>query len=782
MKSSRPLSQSIAQIAAGCALSGGFLSLAGMLWWWSGRWHETAFTTNQVPMAPSTALLMLLLSVAAYLRTKPRANRGTRIAEAACGLAVIMFATLLGLSAFVEFAGPVESWLSGTSETLGKFSLGRMSPWTAGTFVLGAGALLCAQASESFWRPLRSMGGWLGLTVLFVGGAVVAGYVARTPFLYGGAYIPMARLTGGTFAFLGAAILLGGGSEAWPLRMVLRGPSDSDGRATYQVQWSLLLLFVGLASGITVVGLFFLNRRQAEARDAARAELEAIADLKAQQLVNWRQERLLDGRFFSQSPFVARDVLRLLDAPSDKSVVSEVKRWLTLLKADERYERVTLYDSQLNPLVSVPDRIGALSAAERSELAGALDADHVLLNDLHRHDPSTGIHLDLFVPIFLPGASNSIDAKLLNRTEPPIAVLHLQINPITFLYPLVQSWPTPSPSAETLLIRREGNSVLYLNNLRHQPGTGMILRRPLKDPRLLEAIALREENRVCEGLDYRGVPVVAAVRAVPDTTWVMVAKVDEAELYAPVRRQALAAGAVTLALVCASTLGVTALSQRRSEQLLAAQLVAERERRILAERFEHLMKHANDAVLLVDARGHILEVNDRALQTYGWTHAELKNLTLPDLRSPGSRPGFPDQVQTMHECGQALFETEHRRKDGTCFPVEVSANLVHIDGHPVELAIVRDITRRKAEEAQRRQAEEALRRQAEELRLRNEDLTRFNRATVDRELRMIELKKLVNELSRRLQRPPPFALDFIDDPPMTHDSRVAPADTPGDRS
>ncbi|MDX9707909.1 MAG: hypothetical protein RBT86_10050, partial [Azospira sp.] len=49
-----------------------------------------------------------------------------------------------------------------------------------------------------------------------------------------------------------------------------------------------------------------------------------------------------------------------------------------------------------------------------------------------------------------------------------------------------------------------------------------------------------------------------------------------------------------------------------------------------------------------------------------------------------------------------------------------------------------------------------------ELRTRNEELERFNRASVDRELDMIELKRQVNVLASELGRPPPYDLSFVD--------------------
>jgi PAS domain S-box-containing protein len=80
-------------------------------------------------------------------------------------------------------------------------------------------------------------------------------------------------------------------------------------------------------------------------------------------------------------------------------------------------------------------------------------------------------------------------------------------------------------------------------------------------------------------------------------------------------------------------------------------------------------------------------------------------------------------------------------------------------GQPVIAVVtISDITERK-------RSEEGVRRYADELRAANEELMRFNRSMVDRELRMIELKKEINELSARLGHQPRYSLDFETDYP-----------------
>jgi two-component system sensor histidine kinase/response regulator len=100
-------------------------------------------------------------------------------------------------------------------------------------------------------------------------------------------------------------------------------------------------------------------------------------------------------------------------------------------------------------------------------------------------------------------------------------------------------------SAETLLVRREGNDVVFLNELRHRPGPALTLHRTASDPRLPAAMVARGETGVREAVDYREVAVWAAMRAIPGSPWFMVAKVDREESYAPIRGKAWSVSVLT---------------------------------------------------------------------------------------------------------------------------------------------------------------------------------------------------------------------------------------------
>ncbi|MCL6634589.1 MAG: EAL domain-containing protein [Peptococcaceae bacterium] len=116
-------------------------------------------------------------------------------------------------------------------------------------------------------------------------------------------------------------------------------------------------------------------------------------------------------------------------------------------------------------------------------------------------------------------------------------------------------------------------------------------------------------------------------------------------------------------------------------------------------RYRLLSENARDIILFVRPDGRIIEANRAALAAYGYSREELLALRIHDLREPGEEALITAQMQQADETG-ILFETVHRRKDGTTFPVEVSSRGTVLNGERVLLSVVRDITERKKVEKQ----------------------------------------------------------------------------------
>jgi PAS domain S-box-containing protein len=148
-----------------------------------------------------------------------------------------------------------------------------------------------------------------------------------------------------------------------------------------------------------------------------------------------------------------------------------------------------------------------------------------------------------------------------------------------------------------------------------------------------------------------------------------------------------------------SILSTDITDRRRADERRAEQAL---------DRYRLLFQHAQDIVLFIRADGGIAEANDAAVAAYGYDRATLLGMTVFHLRAAATVGATVSQMLQADRDG-ITFETLHRRRDGTTFPVEVSSRGAEVAGERLLLSIIRDVTERK-------RGEEALRRSEEQLR------------------------------------------------------------------
>ena len=279
------------------------------------------------------------------------------------------------------------------------------------------------------------------------------------------------------------------------------------------------------------------------------------------------------------------------------------------------------------------------------------------------------------------------------REERARGAVVLVVDPARDLWPLLNREAIPSDTGETVLMRREGNDVVFLSPLRLRRGAGPV-RVPVATPMFAAAEALAGREGIGTFRDYRGVSVLAATRPIRGTEWGLVRKIDLAEATADAHRGAWMLAAMSALLVCGFAGILRSLSWRqiaREAQTTAAHELALRS---ASARYQLLSDHANDILLFVGPQGRILDANRAAESIYGRSAEELRAMDITDLRPPDLRDTLTDQLQEALEKG-IVYETVHVRRDGTSFPVEVSATGAVLDGDPIILAILRDVGARK---------------------------------------------------------------------------------------
>jgi len=294
-------------------------------------------------------------------------------------------------------------------------------------------------------------------------------------------------------------------------------------RVFRKIPWQLLFIFFILVIAICSVGLFYYQSQKKEIKKDKQDELVAIADLKVGQIANWRKERLADAATIRENFLLAPHIRRFLHNPKETKGRKGLLTWLESFRETYQYDNILLINKEGTLLLSVANK-GTVIGPDLKKLASeAMGKRKIVFSDLYRSKVDDRIHLSIIVPI------------LSEDKDETLGVFLLRIDPYLFLYPLIEKWPTPSLTAETMLIRREGDEVVYLSDVRHLKGTALTLRLPVSDPHLPAAMLAKGREGIVEGIDYRGTGVLAAIRSIPGSSWGIVSKVDKEELYAPIR-------------------------------------------------------------------------------------------------------------------------------------------------------------------------------------------------------------------------------------------------------
>lgn len=503
--------------------------------------------------------------------------------------------------------------------------------------------------------------------------------------------------------------------------------------------WVPLVLLVGFTLMVGVVTSLLYQDQQATIEREALNQIEAVAELKATELSRWRAARIVDGRVLAENRSLAESAERLIKDHADKDARQRLLNWLASIRSNPSYSVVALVDSQ--GVVT-----GAISGIDAStdNRVGTIARDVLVAGEVELTDLYLDEHGETDMYLVIP----LIDSETQQST---IGALVLEIDLEAYLYPYLVEWPIPTDTAETYLVRRDGDDALFLSNLRFAQDAALSLRTPLDGGIALPAMkaALAEEGPVI-GLDYRGVEVVADVRSLPDSPWYLVAKMDTSEAYSQANERLL------LLLVIAgfssvSAAGIAALWWRH-ERALHFKRVLETERsnqaalRESEERFRVIAENVPGGVYLCrdDAAWTMVYVNAGMENLTGVSRADLLSgeVTYASLCHPDDLDDMRAEIDRALQGGTA-FHLVYRltRADGNEVWLEEFGDRIDHEGDSGLLeGVIFDITARKATEAElamhRENLEQLVNTRTQELGAANSSLDAANE----------ELQCLVEEL------------------------------------
>lgn len=394
-------------------------------------------------------------------------------------------------------------------------------------------------------------------------------------------------------------------------------------------KYKMSAIFCALLTIVAFLGFGYFEYQKNSIIQDKQHELAAVADLKVAQIARWRNERLKHVEYIFNNPLFYHQIKNFLDNPGNSENKANVEKWLKSLQTLKLFDDIYLFDAKDKEVLSYQTS-GKLDSHVKELIARTRLAQYPSVSDLHTASTSYLAHIDITIPLVEQ-----------NRPGSYIGMLFMQLKPQTDLFPLIQSWPTPSRTAETLLVRRENNSFSYLNELRHRPGMAF----KLLDKS--DSVAVKSVNGidgVIKGVDYRNVPVLAVSRAIPGTSWSMVAKVDMEEICAPLYLEAwiTAAGVLLLSVIVAGIFRSWWLRQR-------ARFHAElHEEHLRAEEASNMEAEQRGKTLMV---GSVLHDVGNALTSIGTLAVKhIGESNWPEIKSVAMlRRMFSEQSQALDQ-------------------------------------------------------------------------------------------------------------------------------------
>jgi len=320
------------------------------------------------------------------------------------------------------------------------------------------------------------------------------------------------------------------------------------------------------------LGIIAYQSEKAALSERITGQLTSIADIQKSRVQSWLAERASEARFLARDEHIVQDIQMLEDHADprrykDTRVYTNIVSQMQAIKENHGYLDIVILDPAGKVVVSTQENELGKSRAGEAYFRNAtmLQQSEHFIQDIYRDTHFGKLAIAFSVPMRAERGRGRL-----------VGVTVVIADAATSLYPLIEGWPGMGRTGDTLVAKRVGNEVVFLNRLRYQPDSPLRLKFPVSSSPspILNAVEGREG--IMQARDYRGVMVLAAYRHIPETGWGLVIKEDLDDAFAPVR---LLAYRVVLTMGFALVLVVLLIfmvSRKIAEPIISLNSLAER--------------------------------------------------------------------------------------------------------------------------------------------------------------------------------------------------------------
>jgi two-component system cell cycle sensor histidine kinase/response regulator CckA len=463
-----------------------------------------------------------------------------------------------------------------------------------------------------------------------------------------------------------------------------------------RLPWTYLLVFLAGAMLVVLALWYVIASQRASILSNWQKQVESIANDRVRLVDSWLNARRTDADVLAASP----PVRALLLHPEQGN--EALGGYLDRVVGAYGYAGIAIFDPRGRMLgrsrgTGDPD-------AESARMAAAVAQTRIFQMNLVEESAGRR-RLTIAVPVFAePGVASTA----------VLGVVAVRLQPEAGLYRLLTEEPpqTDEQTDETLLFRLDATGSAYLSPFREPPAGWAAVSRSVEALVALATQAGSSRGGFGEAVDYRAIPVFAAVRPIPHTDWGLALKVDRNEvLRESSRSQWLLETAGALLLLGFAGLLISIGRQRQRAQLLRAQVEQERALSNLRGYAEKIVASVPTGLLMLSADLVILSVNPSFLQAFRLREDDVVGRPLAEVTSTEALiRRAREALETGGPQHNLLFDLYLIPRHETR-PVLVTMTRIRMAGNePARLLlIVQDLTEEERLQAARRASEERFR-------------------------------------------------------------------------
>ncbi len=439
-----------------------------------------------------------------------------------------------------------------------------------------------------------------------------------------------------------------------------------------------LSAFIVIAVIIVIAGyLFYLDRKSAIEAELYQ-HVVAIKEIKLQQISTeqLQRERIINS--FLQLPNINKDLVEAIQNKSIKDFKSSILSWSNELKKDFDFVSVNVFSKNADLIFSTDSAKNISQNYLKHEIEYLLQKDTSSLTNLY-----IGYDKNLLQSIITP----------IKKSGKTVGYIWTEVSFFQYLFPIISYTKRETDDVEYLLLKAKSDLGFLLKDV-EEKSKYVLKIIPLNKKDKSEFETLIKQNHAGETHELNGKKIIASINRVPGTDWYLIAKINQEKVTQSTRNTATLVLLISLLLISLSAAITYAIWKRSRLHFITRTINLRKEKEALSERYTSLTRYANDMILSLDKEGNILEANQKAFDTYGYRKDELLKMNVLDL-SQDRKKDVEIIFSSINTQDGILFETNHKRKNGTLIPVEISAKLIKQGDEEIILAIIRDNTERK---------------------------------------------------------------------------------------